>query len=354
MTVGVSCDTIEQRKGNGEEMRITRKDIAKYAGVSEQTVSYVLNGTRKFSDDVVQRVQKAMKDLNYKPDMIAKSMVTKRTHTMAIIVRDVVNPIFPAVIHGFQERASQCGYSVYISDIAGGVDVNSQITDLIARRIDGVYLSLLNDSDVNELVERFISNDIQVVLGNKYTNVASDVPCVLTDFTAGMRKIVTYLREHGHKDIVYLSGLDVCADNDERYVSFVRAYREAFGKEPCSIGNEPPFGTEVEDGVRMNEKMLALGLPCTAVVTTNDLMAYGVIDCLKAHGKSVPDDVSVVGIDDILYSKYVDPPLTTLGYDFHEIGRKVFDTLEKRVSGGKCDDAVVETRIVERESVKKL
>lgn len=336
-------------------MRITRKDIAKRAGVSEQTVSYVLNDSRKFSAEVVERVKTAMRELNYKPDMIAKSMATKRTHTVAMIVRDVANPIFPAVIHGFQERAARAGYSVYISDIAGGVDVDSQITDLIARRVDGVYLSLLGESGMNEIVERFAENSIKVVLGNRYPTVKRNVPCVLTDFITGMRNIVQYLHGLGHSDIVYLSGLNIHSKNDDRYDAFVRAYTNIIGKAPYIVENEPPFGTDVEDGVRLTEKLLQSGKAFSAVVTTNDLMAYGVIEGLKAHGKSVPDDVSVVGIDDILYSKYVSPALTTLGYDYHELGRKVFDVLEAAVEKDiVVSDADIQTYIVQRNTVKDI
>ena len=107
-------------------MRVTRKDVSRLAGVSEQTVSYVLNDSRKFSKDVVDRVNKAIETLHYKPDMVAKSMVKKKTDTVAIIVRDMANPIFPAIIHGFQEQAAECGYSVYISDVAGSGDVENR------------------------------------------------------------------------------------------------------------------------------------------------------------------------------------------------------------------------------------
>lgn len=339
-------------------MKITRKDVAKYAGVSEQTVSYVLNDSRKFSDEVVKKVWEAIEVLHYKPDMIAKSMVTKKTYTVAILVRDMTNPIFPAVVHGFQERASESGYSVYISDIAGGMDVDSQISDLISRRIDGVYLSLVSESGMNEIVGRFLVNDIKVVLGNKDKNVAYDVPCVRTDFAAGMRKIVDYLFRHGHKDIVYVSGLNINADNDERYKSFVSAYRDVFGTMPCVIENDAPYTTTVEDGVKLAEKLLEQEIPCTAIVATNDLMAYGIIDCFTSHGKRIPEDVSVVGIDDILYSKYVNPPLTTLGYDYRQLGRESFDALKLKIDNAACSDAsmdrLVETYIVERKTVKKV
>lgn len=336
-------------------MRVTRKDVAKRAKVSEQTVSYVLNGSRKFSDDIVEKVHKAMAELNYKPDMIAKSMKTKKTNTVAIIVRDIANPIFPAVIHGFQERAAQFGYSVYISDVAGGVDVNSQITDLIARRVDGVYLALVSESNMSAIVERFVTNDIKVVLGNRDKNVTYNIPCVLTDFSAGMRKIVEYLHKNGHEHIVYLSGLDIKADNDERYEAFIRVYKDLYGKIPYVIENEKPYSTTVEDGIKLTEKLLAKNIDCTAIIATNDLMAYGVIDCLTAHGKRVPDDVSVIGIDDILYSKYISPPLTTLAYDYHEIGREVFDLLRYKIDKDDlCNDRLINTHIVERNTVKRI
>jgi len=335
-------------------MKITRKDVAKYAGVSEQTVSYVLNDSRKFSDEVVKKVREAIEVLHYKPDMIAKSMVTKKTHTVAILVRDMANPIFPAVVHGFQERASEFGYSVYISDIAGGVDVNSQISDLVSRRIDGVYLSLVSEDRMNEIVEKFVVNDIKVVLGNKDKNVNYDVSCVRTDFSAGMRKIVDYLFRQGHQEIVYVSGLNINADNDERYMSFVSAYKEIFGTEPYVIENDAPYTTTVEDGIRLTEKLLRERVSFSAIVATNDLMAYGVIDCLTLHGKRIPEDVSVVGIDDILYSKYINPPLTTLGYDYRQLGRESFDALKFKIDNNADSDRLIDTYIVERSTVKKI
>lgn len=335
-------------------MRVTRKDVAKYAGVSEQTVSYILNDSRKFSKEIVEKVQRAIEDLHYKPDMVAKSMVKKKTDTVAIIVRDMANPIFPAIIHGFQEQAFECGYSVYISDVAGRCDVESQINDLISRRIDGIYISLLSEKNINDIVKRFIDNNVKVVLGNEDDSLQFRLPVVGADMDGGMRKIVGYLKEKGHRDIVYLNGLDPTMKSDKRYEAFLEAYGKLFGDDPTVVDNDPPYLTTVEDGMKLVDRLLATGKNFTAIVTTNDLMAYGVIDRLTCRGYRIPEDVSVVGIDDILYSKYINPPLTTLGYDYRFLGKKIFSTLFAEINGERASSAAVETNIVERGTVRDL
>ena len=105
--------------------------------------------------------------------------------------------------------------------------------------------------------------------------------------------------------------------------------------------------------MRLTEKLLSENLPFTAIIATNDLMAYGVIDKLKEKGYRVPDDVSVVGIDDIMYSKYISPPLTTLGYDYKTLGKKIFNALHAEICGEKLSDNGVETYIVERNTVSR-
>lgn len=334
-------------------MKVSRKDVAKYAGVSEQTVSYVLNNSRNFSEDVVERVQKAIKDLNYQPDMIAKSMSQKQTKSVAVFIRDMENPIFPTIIHGFQKKAFEKGYSVYIADTEGCQDVDFLITSLISRRIDGVYISIFSDDDLVRIVNRFRDNEIKVVIGNEESRL-SDVPSVTVDFEDGMKQILRYLYDCGHEKIVYLSGIDTKQKNDSRYVSFCEEYRKLFGREPIVIECEEPFATTVESGKKLAEKLFEQTDDFTAIVTTNDLMAYGVIDVLKQKNKRVPDDVSVIGIDDIIFSKYVSPPLTTLGYDNEKLGAQTFKTLMKSLKGANVESIKESCYIVERSTVKKI
>lgn len=334
-------------------MKVSRKDVAKYAGVSEQTVSYVLNNSRKFSKDIVERVQKAIKDLNYQPDMIAKSMSQKQTKTVAFFVRNIENPIFPAIIHGFQRKAFEKGYSVYIADTEGCRDVDFLITSLISRRIDGVYISMFSDDDFVRVVNRFKENGIKVVIGNEDPRLCG-VPSVTVDFYDGMRQILKYLYDCGHEKIVYLSGIDTKQKNDSRYASFGEEYRRLFGREPVVIENEEPFATTVESGKQLAEKLFEQTDDFTAIITTNDLMAYGVIDVVKQKNKNVPDDVSVIGIDDIMFSKYINPPLTTLGYNNEEFGAKTFKILMKSIAGENVESVKENCYIVERSTVKKI
>lgn len=334
-------------------MKVTRKDIANYAGVSEQTVSYVLNNSRKFSDDVVNRVNKAIKDLNYQPDMIARSMSQKQTKTVAVLIRDMENPIFPAIIRGFQKKAFEKGYSVYIADVEGCENVDLLVSTLISRRIDGVYISMFADSDFVRVIKRFVDNGIKVVIGNEESSL-DGVPSVTVDFVDGMRQIVAYLKGKGHKKIVYLSGIDITRKNDGRYAAFCDEYRRAFDVEPLVIENEKPYATTVESGKMLTEKLFEVTDDFTAIVTTNDLMAYGAIDALKQRGKRIPDDVSVVGVDDIMFSKYINPPLTTLGYDNEQFGEKTFKVLLGKMTDKDVVSAKEYCHIIERESVKTI
>lgn len=335
-------------------MDIKRKDVAKLAGVSEQTVSYVINKSRKFSQDVVDRVNKAIETLNYRPNMIAKSLAKKETNTVAIIVRDIANPIFPAVIRGFQEKAFECGYSVYIIDMDENCDVQSRVDDLIARRVDGVYISLIYEEHINDILHKLVNSGVKIVLGNEFESNQYGLPVIEVNMDKGMRKIVRYLKEKGHRDIVYLNGLNVERNGDDRYEAFVDEYRKQFGSEPVIVNNEPPYHTTVEVGMMLASRLIESKVPCTAVITTNDLMAYGVVDRLKKSGLRVPADISVVGIDDILYSQYINPPLTTLGYDYTFLGRKIFAALYVEMKENIAISSTIDAYIVERGTVRAL
>lgn len=330
-------------------MRISRKDIAKIAGVSEQTVSYILNNTRKFSDEVMQRVLSVVEQYGYKPDMIAKSMTKKKTYTVAILVNDVSNPIFGEIFHGFQESASQAGYAVYFADAMNGF--RNQVADLISRRIDGVYISLINSDVVSNVIDKFTKNEIKVVTGNKFDNFKLGYGCVEIDMAQGMRKLIAYLKSVGHTDIAYLSGLREDTV-DLRYKAFKDEYRNLMGKEGTVIDNEYPYDTSVQTGMQLTAKLIESGCKATAIITTNDLMAYGALSELQKRGIRVPEDVSVVGFDDILYSNFVSPALTTVTYDKNAYGRKVFNILSHSIENNVIGTfEKYETEIVIRKSV---
>jgi len=335
-------------------MRVTRKMVAEKAGVSEQTVSYVINHSRKLSEETIKKVTDAISELNYSPDMIAVSMKSKYTMTVGLILNDIENPIFPSIINSFQQAAFKKGYSTYICNLIDEEHSAAQIDKLIAQRVDGVYMSIPFNDESYKIVNKLISNNIKVVLGNKSISDKIDVPVVEVDFNLGMWKILNFLKENGHEKIVYLSGLDSASLNDSRYSYFKNNYRMLFNLEPHTIKNDPPYLTDVATGRKLAKKCLETYKDVTCVVTTNDLMAYGAIEYFNSIGMNVPNSISVIGIDNIDFSKYSQPSLTTLGYDYALLGKLVFETLYNEIYNSANNNQYIDATIYERNSVKNI
>jgi len=336
-------------------VRATRKDVAQYAGTSEQTVSYILNGTRKFSPDLVEKVRKAVKVLNYQPDMIARSMVKKRSKTLCIAVNDIANPMFGEIIRGFEEQATRYGYFVNVLDVHS--NFLQHASAIVSRRVEGVYVSLIPSKDTDLFVNSLTDAGVKVVLGNESAGSRRNDKVVYAevDLYSGMQEIVDYLVSLNHEKIVYLSGLDIRSASDYRYRSFVERCRAVLGEDPVVVENVPPYDTDVEDGYRMANTLFERGIPCTAIIATNDLMAMGVVKACKERGIRVGRDLAVVGFDNIVFSDLVDPPLTTSGFDKRAYGESLFRLLNSYIeSGCKPENLRVSCHLVKRSSCQKL
>lgn len=330
--------------------KITRKDVAKKANVSEQTVSYVINGTRSFSKKVEDRVKQAVEELNYEPNAAAKNLVTNRSFALCVIVHDITNPIFNEIMVGFQEAARKKNYIVTLAE--GRKDIDKYVNNLISRNFEGIFIYVLSSYKSFEFIERFLKSGVKLVLGSKIDHdfISRNSPSVGLNYYQGMHKIVDYLVKNNHSDIVYLSGLDIEQKFDKRYQGFVDAYINRFNKNPYVITGKTNE-TSVESGKALAQKLIDSKKKFTAIVTTNDLMAYGVLEVMKSNNIKVPEDVSVIGIDDLLYSRYTSPKLTTLGFNKIQYGEKAFNNLYNQIQGIKQEDELCKTFLVVRESV---
>ena len=210
-------------------MKLRRKDIAKIAGVSEQTVSYVLNGTRSFSEETKNKVLQAVKETGYKPDEIAKGLAKKYLNLVAILIDNFSNPIYSEILDGFQSAAYESGYVVVVADLRNRGE--KIITDLIAMRVAGIYITLGILETCIKILPKLENGDIKVVFGNKFEAEGQSYVYVETDKQKIMEDIVHYLADCGHKEIVYFSGLDIHSRGDERYQSFLNCTKARFGKE---------------------------------------------------------------------------------------------------------------------------
>lgn len=325
--------------------RAKRSEVAQLAGVSEATVSFVLSKKRYVSEELTARVTDAIKKLNYQPDSIARSMVTKTTETIVVLTSDIASPLQMEVIKSIQTEAMQKGFFV---NVCGGTEnLQNYIDNFIARHIDGIFLSVdpkfVSDADIARMLDSGIS-----VIVTSARHISDDRVCGLElDFTYGMDRIVEYLVGAGHKDIFYLSCFDEDVQSDKRLRAYHKAMNKYLGTEGKAIYGEAPYESTIQSGYLLCSQLIEGKNEFSAIICTNDLMAMGALDCLREHNISVPCDVSVVGIDDIVFAKAFNPPLTTLSHMSKAYGKRIFDILYSNI----MDKSVVRREVVKPELI---
>ncbi len=314
-------------------MKVTRADVARLAGVSTATVSYVLNNSRNISDKTRERVMDAVRELNYKPDLIARSMTTNETMQLSMMINDITNPFFSEIAVGFENAAISKGYFVNIC--TGLKNVNDYFDNYIARRIDGVFVAAVpNKFDLDKLYN-LTDNGIKVIVSGNVEADLKRVSAVENDYAAGMDMAVSYLHQLGHRHIAYLSGFGKKHTFDRKLDAYLAAMgKYGLNKNELLIEGRPPYNTGIKDGYAMARELINSGKGFTAVICTNDLMAMGTVSALLDAGLRVPNDVSVIGFDDITFSGMWRPSLTTLAVSKAELGRRAFELLYSNIKNG--------------------
>ena len=317
---------------------MTRKDVALRAGVSEATVSHVLNGTKYVSRELVLRVREAVTTLNYKPNAVARSLVTKTTKHVAIVVSDIKNPYYAEITEGMQEVASREGYLV---SLVRWEDASSEhvLLELAHRYIDGVFLA----------ATRANTAEIGKKLSDQGMAVIQDAA---VDYRMAIDTMMRYLVQLGHRKIAFLSGLQLSADGEERYLDYLDGLKKnGLEKDPAIvIDGTPPYRTTIQSGYDAMNKVFLSGVQVTAVFALNDLMAIGAMRAIRDNGLKVPDDISVVGCDDIFLADSVDPPLTTLRVPKLDMGRQAMLQMLRQLKEKHHDRVVVNAELILRKS----
>ncbi|MFO8043095.1 MAG: LacI family DNA-binding transcriptional regulator [Alkalispirochaeta sp.] len=338
---------IHETVGRGGR-RATRKDVAELAGVSVATVSYVMNDQHKVPEKTAERVREAVEKLNYRPDLVARSLATKRTSQLAIVINNISNPIYSDLILGFENNAIEAGYFVNIC--TGNTRVDDYIENFISRSIDGIFIEALPHKYDPKELERLLESDIKIVIFGRTDLGIHAVSSVETDYTRAMELAIHHLRELGHRKIAYLSGLTEA----ERYDARIDAFRAVCTSQelttapvfsPAEVSN-----TDITDGERLAAEFLAGDHGATAVVCTNDLMAIGAMNHFRNAGLSVPEDISVVGIDDSYVTSLTHPRLTSVHVPYHDVGRRAFELLHADVTHNRKDSYQITPELVVRES----
>ncbi|MEM3658555.1 MAG: LacI family DNA-binding transcriptional regulator [Candidatus Hadarchaeum sp.] len=303
---------------------VTIRDVAKHAGVSVATVSHVINGTRKVAPETEARVRRVMEELGYQPNAIAQSLRKRATYAVGVLVSDITNPFFATLVRGVEDAALEAGYSVIVCNSDEDPEKEDiYIRALWRRRIDGMLIAPTRDGTSPALQELVKRNLPFVFVDRKAKGVSA--PAVLSDNVGGAYLATKHLIERGHRRIGIVLGIPGATTTEERFAGYRQALEEAslpFAREYAVWG-----GYRIEGGWQAATTFLSLHNPPTAIFSTNNLMTLGVLQALNRHAVRIPQEVAVVGFDDLEWAEIIQPPLTVIAQRPYEIGHLAFKVL---------------------------
>jgi LacI family transcriptional regulator len=312
----------------------TIRDVARAAGVSKSTVSNVVRDAAGVAPATRERVQAAIAAVGYRPNVLARNLVRRRTTTVGIVVGDLANPFYSELAKLAEQRLSAVGLATMICNTDGHPESErAKIEMLLEHRVAGILM--LQFSGERAILPDLRAQGVAVVILSLWEEEAD---CVSIDERAGVALAVSHLLELGHRRIGYLSSDLVEPQTDSvRFDGYARAL-ERFGLEPdpeLFLRLEHPAYLRSDDSLRAAiQRMLGLAEPATAFFASNDLVAIDVLETLEELGVSIPRDVSVVGFDDILVAGLARVSLTTVAQPREELARIGIELLLERIEGG--------------------
>lgn len=332
----------------------TIKDVAKQANVSTTTVSHVINNTRYVAKSTREAVEKAMEDLGYQPNFLARSLRSGETNTIGLIVPDGANPFFADISRRIEDLGYDNGYSVIQCN--SDQDLNKQrsyIKTLIAKQIDGVIFISSGDSDDD--LKLLTASNIPVVVVDRSVPLNLADMILVNNEQAGY-EATRHLLDLGHQRIACISGPMVLGTSRLRFEGYKRALDEA------DIILNPDYILEsaytLKGGQQAMEKLLNVNPSPTAIFALNDLIAFGVIYKARHLGFNIPEDFSIIGFDDIELAAAFTPSLTTIAQPLHEIAKLAVDRLFEKMQTENGDwenkQIMLDAKIIIRESTIPL
>jgi LacI family transcriptional regulator len=325
--------------------RSTIVDVAKRAGVSTGTVSNVLSGARRVSPQTRRRVEQACDELAFRPSRVARALSQRRTHAVGMLVPDVTNPFFGALILTAERALAERGYAVLFGNAGNDAHVERRyLAEFVERRVDGIVAATSG-----------VEADVLVAVGEQTPTVLVDRTIagwpgdsVVGDDRGGMALAVAHLVALGHERIALLDG--------EHALSTGRARLDGAVDELARLGLEPAAVTSgpftLESGYERASEILGAAPRPTAICAANDLLAIGAMRAAGARAVDVPTGLSITGFDDIAFAPYVSPPLTTVRQKPQLIASAIVDVLTRRIADPAAPPAriVVDPELVVRRS----
>jgi LacI family transcriptional regulator len=304
------------------------RDVAQRAGLSVSTVSHVINNTRAVSDTSRQRVMQAMEELDYRPNAVARSLRRRKSNSIGMIVPDSANPFFAEIARAIEDASFTENYSVILCNSEGDLEKQQSYTNiLIENRVAGILFVAAGVS--TELVNDLWRRQVPLVVVDREVPGA-EVDTVLTNHVQGGRLATQHLIDLGHRRIACITGNSQVSPSFER----VDGYREALEENGLIYDERLVLkgDFQYESGYKATQQMLQMAVRPTAIFACNDLMAVGCMSAAIELGLRVPDDISVVGFDNVRLASFTNPLLTTVAQPKYEIGRLATEMLLARIA----------------------
>ena len=303
------------------------------AKVHPGTVSRALNAdTRSLvNEETAERVLRAAEELGYRPNPIARGLKTNRSYTIGVLIPDITNPLFPPILRGIEDRLGEAGYTSLIVNTDNDPDrERSHIEAMRARQVDG-FISATARLD-RELLAEAAAAEKPLVLVNRSLEDGS-APAVTVDDAFGIRLAVEHIAGLGHRRIGHVAGPQNLSTGHRRYLGFVEAMTDAGLEVEREYVRFSKWFTE-DEGARVCAELLDASGELTAIVAANDLLALGCYDALEERGLRCPEDISIVGFNDMPFVDRLRPPLTTVRVPQREIGTVAADLMLQRLTDG--------------------
>ncbi|WP_129595826.1 LacI family DNA-binding transcriptional regulator [Anaerophilus nitritogenes] len=334
-------------------MKVTIKDIARIAEVSTATVSKVINHKDEhISDPTRKKILKIMKEYNYIPNTAARSLVTKKTNTIGLIIPDIRNPFFPELARGVEDRANESEYNVIFCNTDDDEEKEEKcVSMLIEKMVDGIIFTA--SSKRTGEFRRFKNNKIPIILVDRDLDLKHIKGRIKADNRNGAYEGVKHLITCGYKDILFLSGPYTSYTSMER----LKGYKKAFKEYSIKYKEENIIEGTYQSGwgYEIIKKLLRQKRKFDALFCGNDLIAIEAIKALQEDGIKVPHEVGVVGFDDIYMSRFIDPTLTTIKQPIYEMGYKAVQMLIETLQGkvNSYQNILLDTQLMIRNSTLK-
>ena len=334
-------------------MKVTISDIARMANVSKATVSRVINNKPEgVGKDTRDNILKIIKETGFQPSMVARGLVTNKTKSLGLIITDIANSFFPIIVRGVEDYANKFGYSLFLCNSDNNPEKEKKyIKAFIEKSVDGVILSSsMNDTTFH--YNNLKSKNIPLVVIDRCVDGNEYDASVFLDNNEGAYIALKYLIDNGHEKIAFISGTKSLVISKNRMSGYRMALEERNLKVREDIIVEGDY--QIESGYTRVMELLDQGKEFSAIFAGNDLMALGAMKALKTRNIKIPDQVEVIGFDNIELSSLVEPQLSTVGQPAYKMGAKGAEQLIKLIEGEKIvnKNIVLKPKLILRETTK--